>query len=249
MKLKDKVAIITGAGRGIGHAIALEFINEGAKVILLDVDTKKTKEVEAQIKHLKGDATFMKCDVTSQKQIMKCVKETLKKHQKIDILVNCAGLFNQKPITEITEKEWDSIITTNLKGTFLCTKSVANHMIDRRKGKIIMVSSIAGKAGLVNTSAFSSANGGIINLTKELTQELSPHNININAVSPGIITTTLMQDMLDDPKTKEDLLAKIPMNRFGTPEEIADSVVFLASSDSDFITGHNLVVDGGWKTH
>lgn len=249
MKLRSKVAIITGAGSGIGRAIAQEFAREHAKIILLDIDTKKTKEVEQQLIKQGADAEFIKCDVTKNDQIKKCIDKTIKKHKQIDILVNNAGIFNQEPITTITEKEWDKVINTNLKGTFLCTKNVAIHMMKKKKGKIIFVSSIAGKAGLINTSAFSSANGGLINLMKGLTLELSPYNININAVSPGIVVTKMMKEIIEQKETKQKLLENIPMKRFGASNEIADAVVFLASNDSDFITGHNLVVDGGWKTH
>ena len=249
MKLRSKIAIITGAGSGIGHAIAQEFAREHAKIILIDIDTKTTKQVAEQLKNQGAHAEFMKCDVTKNNQIKKCITKIINKHKKIDILVNNAGIFNNKPITQITEKEWDKIINTNLKGTFLFTKNVATHMIENKKGKIIIVSSIAGKAGLVNTSAYSSANGGLINLMKELTLELSPHNININAVSPGIVSTRFMQQILENEEQKQHLIKSIPMQRFGTPDEIADAVVFLSSNDSDFITGHNLVVDGGWKTH
>ncbi|MFT4304855.1 MAG: SDR family NAD(P)-dependent oxidoreductase [Candidatus Woesearchaeota archaeon] len=249
MKLRSKVAIITGAGKGIGKAIAIEFAREHAKLILLDIDSKSTKEVVEQIKHLGGEAVFMKCDVTKNKQVKTCLNKAIKKFKKIDILVNNAGIFVNDPLEKTKEKDWDQTIETNLKGTYLFIKNIAEHMKKNKKGKIINVSSIAGKAGLINTSAFSSANGGIINLTKVLTLELSPYKININAISPGIIATGLMDSLIEDKKIKKSLLENIPMNRFGNPEEIADSAVFLASNDSDFITGHNLVVDGGWKTH
>ena len=249
MKLRGKVAIITGAGTGIGRATAIEFAREHAKVILLDINQETTKEVAEQINHLGGEAIFFKCDVTKKAQVESCIKKTIKKFKKIDILVSNAGIFIQKPITEMSEKEWNNIINVNLKGTFICAKSVAKHMMKNKKGKIITISSIAGKRGLINTSAFTSANGGILNLVKELTLELSPYKINVNAVSPGIIATEMMKEMIDDKKTKKELIASIPMKRIGLPEEVADAVVFLASPDSDFITGHNLVIDGGWTTH
>ncbi|MGM5480495.1 MAG: SDR family NAD(P)-dependent oxidoreductase [Nanobdellota archaeon] len=249
MKLRGKIAIITGAGQGIGKATAIEFMREHAKVILLDVDEEKTKDVQDHIIKRGGFAKFMKCDVAKKAQVKRCINTVIKQFGKIDILVNCAGVFIRKPLVDMTEKDWNEVIRINLSGTFTCTKAVASHMMDNRRGKIIMVSSIAGKAGLVNTSAFSSANGGIVNLTKELTQELSPYNININAVSPGLVNTTLINDMVHNLSSQKELLKNIPMGYFGTPEDIASAVLFLASKDSDFITGHNLVVDGGWKTH
>ena len=248
MKLRGKIAIITGAGGGIGRAIAKEYAREHAKLILLDIN-QQTKELEEQIKKQGGEATFIKCDVTKEKQVKQAIQKTIKKHQKIDILVNNAGIFLQRPVHETKEKEWTQILDVNLKGAFLFIKNVAEHMKQNKKGKIINVASIAGKAGLINTSAYSAANGAIVNLTKVLTQELSPYKINVNTISPGIVATNLTKELIENPKTKKFLLASIPMKRFGTPEEIADSAVFLASNDSDFITGHNLVIDGGWKTH
>ncbi|MGM5481807.1 MAG: SDR family NAD(P)-dependent oxidoreductase [Nanobdellota archaeon] len=249
MKLRGKIAVITGSGQGIGKATAIEFMREHAKIVLLDIDEKNSKEVEDHIIKQGGVAKFMKCDVTKKEQVKRCMDNVIKQFGRIDILVNCAGVLVQKPIVDMTERDWDEVINTNLKGTFTCTKMVAKHMIDNRRGKIIMVSSIAGKAGLINTSAFSSANGGLINLTKELTQELSPYNININVVSPGLVNTEFINDMISEPSSKKEMLKNIPLNIFGTPEDVANAALFLASKDSDFITGHNLVVDGGWKTH
>jgi 3-oxoacyl-[acyl-carrier protein] reductase len=249
MKLKNKVAIITGAGQGIGKAIALEFAQNGAKLVLLDINLKNLKELANQVKHLNTEVLAIKCDVTKENQIVNAVKKVIKKHKQIDILVNNAGIFTQKPLINVNTKDWDKQINTNLRGTFLTIKNVAKYMIKQKKGKIISLSSIAGKVGLTNSSVYSAANGGIINLTKQMAGELSPHNININTVSPGIIITKMTEKLLNDKNIKRDLLSNIPMNRFGTAEEVADAVLFLASNDANFITGHNLVVDGGWLTH
>lgn len=249
MKLRGKIAIITGAGNGIGKATAIEFAREHAKLILLDINAKTTKEVAEQIKQQGGEAEYMKCDVTKKEQVKKCINKIIKKYERIDILVSNAGIFTQKPIHEMTEKEWNNIIDVNLKGAFLTIRSVAEHMKKNKKGKIITISSIAGKKGMINTSAFSAANGGIINLVKELTLELSPYKINVNSISPGIIATEMLTELMDDLEKRKEMLSNIPMKRIGTPEEVADAVVFLASTDSDFITGHNLVIDGGWTTH
>jgi len=249
MKLRGKTAIITGAGNGIGKAVAIEFAREHAKLVLLDIDPITTKEVVEQIQHMGGEAVFFKCDVTKKAQVEKCLAKAIAAYEKIDILVNNAGILVQKPLTEMTDALWDSVLTTNLKGAFLCSRGIAEHLKKNKKGKIITISSIAGKKGLINTSAFSAANGGIIALVKELTLELSPYKINVNAVSPGLIATDMLKDMLTKPKIKKELLSNIPMGRIGTPEEVADAVVFLASADADFITGHNLVIDGGWTTH
>ena len=249
MKLKNKIAIITGAARGIGKAVALEFAKEGAKVIISDVNVKESKELVKQIENLGSEAVFQKCDVTKKRDIQNLINKTIRKFQKIDILVNCARVFLEKSITEIDEKEWDKLIDTNLKGNFMCIKNVSEHMKKNKKGKIISISSIAGEVGLINSSIYSAANGGIINLTKELAIELSPYKININVVSPGIISVDMMEDQLKSKKVRKELMSNIPLGRMGTPQEVADAVVFLASSNSNFITGHNLVVDGGWLCH
>ncbi len=154
-----------------------------------------------------------------------------------------------KPFVQMTEKDWDFVLDINLKGVFLCTNAVAKQMVKQKGGKIISIASIAGEVGFMNTSAYCASKAGIINLTRELAMELSPHNINVNVVAPGVIATKMTEDMLKDKKTKEFLLANTPLGRVGNPEEIGKAVIFLASNDSNFITGHTLVVDGGWLTH
>lgn len=249
MKLKNNVAIVIGAGRGIGRAIALEFAREGAKVVLGDVDSKNLKEITEKIEHLGFEVFSTKCDVSKKSNVQKIVKKTLNKFGKIDILVNSAGIYIDKPVEELTEKEWNKIIDVKLKGAFLCANSVSEHMKKNKRGKLIFISSFAGEVGLANASAYSAASGGIINLVRELALELSPKKINVNAISPGMVNTEMTEKIFKTKKMKRDFASNIPWGRFGTPEEIADAAVFLASKDSDFITGHNLVVDGGWLTH
>jgi NAD(P)-dependent dehydrogenase (short-subunit alcohol dehydrogenase family) len=249
MHLKNKVAVITGARRGIGKAIALELAKHGANVVVSDIDLKGCEEVAEEIKDLGTDALAIKCDVTKQDQIDKMLKKTTDEYDKIDILVNNAGVVRQKPFVEFTEEDWDIILDTNLKGMFLVTKSVTKQMLKNESGKIVSIASIAGEVGFANTSAYCASKAGIINLTRELAMELSGKGININAIAPGVIETDMTEDMLEDKDTKKDLLANIPMGRVGKPEEIAKAAVFLASDDSDYITGHTLVVDGGWLSH
>lgn len=249
MKLKNKIAIVTGSGRGIGKSIAIELAKEGAKVIVSDIDIKECQNVCNEIKKIGSDAIAVKCDVSKKSDVDAIIETTIQKFQKIDILVNNAGVVLMKPFVEMTEKDWDFILDINLKGVFLCTNAVAKQMIKQKSGKIISVASIAGEVGFINTSAYCASKAGIINLTRELALELSPHNINVNAIAPGVIATKMTEDILKDKKTKEVLLASTPLGRVGQPEEIGKAAVFLASSDSDFITGHTLVVDGGWLTH
>jgi len=249
MKLKNKIAIVTGSGRGIGKSTALELAKEGAKVVVSDIDIKECQNVCNEIKKIGFDAIAVKCDISKKSDVDAMIKKTMQKFQKIDILINNAGVVLTKPFVEMTEKDWDFVLDINLKGVFLCTNAVVKQMIKQKSGKIISVASIAGEVGFMNTSAYCASKAGIINLTRGLALELSPHNINVNAIAPGVIATKMTEDMLKDKKTKEVLLASTPLGRVGQPEEIGKAAVFLASDDSNFITGHTLVVDGGWLTH
>ena len=240
---------MTGSGRGIGKSTALELAKEGAKVVVSDIDIKECQNVCDEIKKIGSDAIAVKCDISKKSDVDAMIKKTMQKFQKIDILINNAGVVLMKPFVEMTEKDWDFVLDINLKGVFLCTNAVVKQMIKQKSGKIISVASIAGEVGFMNTSAYCASKAGIINLTRELALELSPHNINVNAIAPGVIATKMTEDMLKDKKTKEVLLASTPLGRVGQPEEIGKAVVFLASDDSNFITGHTLVVDGGWLTH
>lgn len=249
MKLKNKIAIVTGSRRGIGRSITLELAKEGAKVVVSDIDLKECQNVCDEIKKIGSDAIAVKCDVSKKRDVDAMVKKTIQKFKRIDILVNNAGVVLMKPFVQMTEKDWDFVLDINLKGVFLCTNAVAKQMVKQKGGKIISIASIAGEVGFMNTSAYCASKAGIINLTRELAMELSPHNINVNVVAPGVIATKMTEDMLKDKKTKEVLLANTPLGRMGNPEEIGKAAIFLASNDSNFITGHTLVVDGGWLTH
>lgn len=249
MKLKNKIAIVTGSRRGIGKSIALELAKEGAEVVVSDIDLKECQNVCDEIKKIGSDTIAVKCDVSKKRDVDAMVKKTIQKFKRIDILVNNAGVVLMKPFVQMTEKDWDFVLDINLKGVFLCTNAVAKQMVKQKGGKIISIASIAGEVGFMNTSAYCASKAGIINLTRELAMELSPHNINVNVVAPGVIATKMTEDMLKDKKTKEVLLANTPLGRVGNPEEIGKAVIFLASNDSNFITGHTLVVDGGWLTH
>jgi gluconate 5-dehydrogenase len=222
---------------------------EGAKVVVSDIDLKECQSVCDEIKRLGSDAIAVKCDVSKKGDVDAMIEESIQRFQRIDILVNNAGVVLMKPFVEMTEKDWDFVLDINLKGVFLCTNAVAKQMIKQKSGKIISISSIAGEVGFMNTSAYCASKAGIINLTRELAMELSPYNINVNAIAPGVIATKMTEDMLKDKETKGSLLANTPLGRVGRPEEIGRAAVFLASDDSDFVTGHTLVVDGGWLAH
>jgi NAD(P)-dependent dehydrogenase (short-subunit alcohol dehydrogenase family) len=246
MSIKNKVVIITGAATGIGKATALEMARKKAKLVIVDIDKKSLDELNEKIKHIGAEVISMNVDIKQEKNVKSIIRKAKRKFSNIDILINNARSLILK---SINEKELDNIIKTSMKGTYFCIKNISEHMKENKKGKIVIITSTAGIVNLTNSSAHAMANGGLINLTKQMAVELSPYKININCVSPGIIATPLTKQMLDDKKRKKELLLNIPLNRIGTPEEVADAIIFLSDNKSDFITGHNLVVDGGWLSH
>ncbi len=249
MDLRNKIAIITGSARGIGRSIALEFAKQGAKVVVSDVDIDNCEITCDDIKDMGFDALSIECDVTKKREVTKLVKKTLKKYQKIDILVNAASDETVKPFFELTEKEWEKIIDINLKGVFLTTQEVGKVMAEQKKGKIINISSIAGEVGFTYTSSLCASKAGVINLTRELALELSEHKINVNSIVSGVLPTKITKNILEDEKSTKDLIENTPLKKIGKPEDIAKAAVFLASERSNYVTGHNLVVDGGWTCH
>jgi 3-oxoacyl-[acyl-carrier protein] reductase len=244
MKLKGKVALITGAGRGIGKAIALEFAKEGSNVIInYNKSKNEAEEVKNEIEKLGSKAIAIKADVSKKDDVEKMVETILKEFKRIDILVNNAGIISVAPFQKLDEEEWDKIMDTNLKGVFLCSKAVSEAMIKQRSGKIINISSIYGSIfGGQYVAHYCASKAGTANLTKSLAQALAP-NIQVNSISPGNIDTEMTRRAGDD--FIKGVIEKTPLKRLGKPEEIAKTAVFLASSDSDFITGQNIIVDGG----
>ena len=243
MKLKNKVAIITGAGRGIGRSIAIAFAKEGAKVVVNSLHKDHAESVAKEIKKAGGIAIGIAGDVSSSKDVKAMFDATMKKFKKIDILVNNAGVVHFEPFVKITEKEWNETVSVDLKGTFLCSQAAAKAM--KKGGRIINISSIAGVVGFPQLAPYCASKGGVIELTRELALELAP-NIAVNGIGPGVIETDMTKDLLSDKKAREGLLASIPMGRAGKPEEIAKATVFLASEDSSYMTGQTIYIDGGW---
>ncbi|MFA5813874.1 MAG: glucose 1-dehydrogenase [Patescibacteria group bacterium] len=246
MRLKNKVAIITGAGSGIGQSAALAFIKEGASVLAADWSEKGGNETVRLIKKMKGKALFIKTDVSKSKDVEFMVNKCLKTFGKIDILFNNAGIVKFGAMHEMLEKDWDKIIDVNLKSVFLCSKAVLPTMLKQKKGKIISTASIAGLVGFDQISAYCASKGGIIALTREMAIEYAPKNINVNCIAPGVIKTAMTKDMLADEAVKKGFQASTPYIRLGEPEDIAMAAVYLASNESDFVNGEVLVVDGGW---
>ena len=249
MNLKNKVAIVTGSRRGIGKAIALALAKAGANIVVSDINLDDCNKLVEEIKAINGNALAVKTDVSNPEDVSQMINLTTEKFGKVDILVNNAGIYMQKSLTDVTEQDFDRTLDINLKGVFLCSKAVVPEMIKQGKGKIINIASIAGQVGFANSSAYCASKGAIINITRELALELAQYKINVNAIGPGVIETDMTKDLLEDKATKETLLANIPLSRIGKPEDIANAALFLASDNSDYITGITLFVDGGWLAH
>ena len=245
MRLEGQVAVVTGAGQGIGRAIALTLAREGAAVVVNDVNFESAKKVADEIKSQGGRAEPVKADVSSGEEVNTLVEKTLDNFKKIDILVNNAGTAKLTPTIELTEAEWDSTIDVNLKGQFLCSQAVAKHMIPRKRGKIVNIASLAAHIGTPGLVAYSASKGGVIQLTKVLAVEWGKHNITVNAVSPGLTMTELVKAVFKDRPEFTEGVDRIPLKRLAEPEDIANAVLFLASPEADYVTGQVLAVDGG----
>jgi 3-oxoacyl-[acyl-carrier protein] reductase len=240
--LKDQVAIITGASRGIGRAIALQLAFEGAKVVVNYASSSTdADQVVAEITTAGGEAVAIQGDVSQENQVDTLIKTTLEKFQRVDILVNNAGITRDTLLLRMKLEEWQAVIDINLTGVFLCTKAVSKIMLKQRSGRIINIASVAGQMGNPGQANYSAAKAGVIGFTKTVAKELSSRGITVNAVAPGFIIT----DMTSDIKA-EGILQYIPLGRFGQPEEIAGMVRFLASDPAAaYITGQVFNVDGG----
>lgn len=242
--LTGKTAIVTGSARGIGHTIAIELARHGANVVITDIipgDATVNK-----IKALKRKSFFIKADVSKKQEVENLINKTLKQFKKIDILVNNAGIFQTSPTETLKEEDWEKTININLKGYFLCAQETGKHMLKRKKGVIINISSVAGLKGYAQGASYCASKGGIINLTKSLAAEWGPKGIRVNSICPGIIETAMTKGMLTNKKTKQGMLMKIPLKRTGKSIDIAGAAVFLASDASSYITGTEIIIDGGW---
>ncbi len=247
--LKNKVVVITGARRGMGKADALLFAEKGAKVVVSDISQEDCQKVVDEIEKKGGQAIAVKCDVSKKEEVDNLFKKTVEKFGRVDVLVNNAGICEFKPFLEMTEEEWDRTLDINLKGYFLCAQAAAKEMAKQKSGVIVNIASVAmGQVGVgfPNIVHYCASKGGIAAMTEAMALELAPYNIRVNAIAPGMIETPMLDPIKQDPKAMEGILARVPLNRMGKPEEIADLVVFLASDKSSYITGSIVVIDGGW---
>ena len=247
INLDGKTAIVTGAGRGIGKAIAKVLAASRAKVIVNDVDWDAALQVSREIEAKGGIAKPAKADVRIPGEINQMIQMAIKDLGGIQVLINNAGIVLRKPAEEILEDEWDRVIDINLKGTFLCAQAVARAMISAGKGgKIINISSIMGVVALPPRAAYCASKGGIINLTRDLAAEWAKYGIAVNGIAPGWTVTEMTETYFSQEPVRQFLLERIPLNRLGKPEDIANLTVFLSSDYSDYITGQTICVDGGW---
>jgi len=242
MNFKGKVVVVTGAAQGIGRQIALNFAKLKAKVVILDLVEESLKQAQKELSS-HSECLYYVVDVTDSKGVEEALNKIIDNSSKIDILINNAGITRDNLALRLSENDWDKVIAVNLKGAFLCSKFCAKYMIKQRQGKIINISSIIGIIGNPGQANYSASKAGLIGLTKTFAKELGSRNICVNAVAPGYIQTK-MTDVLPD-KVKEEMLKRIPLNRFGTSDDVARAVSFLASDGADYITGQVLVVDGG----
>jgi len=244
--LRDKVAVVTGSGRGIGRAIALALAKDGADIVVSDSDEEGMNLVKQEVENIGRRSMPCKVDVSIKKEVDNLMDMTVKEFGKIDILVNNAGVAILNLIENFTEEDWNKVLSVNLTGVFFCSQAAGKEMIKNKKGKIINISSIRGKVAAPMCVAYSTSKAGVIALTKALAVEWAKYNIDVNAVAPGYIKTSLIQREIDRGVISEgDMVRRTPKGRLGTPEEIAEVVKFLASDKSNYITGTTIYVDGG----
>lgn len=248
MRLKDKVALITGAGSGIGKAIAIRFAAEGAKVVINYHRGGKHpgEDVAKEIEGQKGTAIAIAAEVYERNEVEIMVQETVKKFGRLDIAVCNAGVEIKKPFLDVTDEEWNKVLDVNLHGSFLISQIAARQMVKQGQGgKLIFISSVHEDIPFAQYTAYCASKGALRMMMRNLALELAEYKINCNNIAPGAISTPINQAVLDDPEAMKNALSEIPLNRFGKPEEVASVAVFLASSEADYVSGSTYYIDGG----
>lgn len=242
--LKDKAVIVTGAARGIGKAIAECFAKEQTKIVLVDMNEETLKKTKDEMSSIGAKAHFVKADVSKSQDVERVVDETIKTFGTVDILINNAGIVRDSTLLKMSEEKFDAVISVNLKGVFLCGQACARVMAEKKYGKIVNISSSA-RRGNFGQSNYSAAKAGVVGMTKTWALELSKHNINVNAVAPGFISTDMTATI--PPEIREKMIQSIPLKRAGEPNEVAELVRFLASDDAAYIQGEVIGINGGFQ--
>ena len=242
MNLNNRVAVVTGSGRGIGRAIALKLAEAGASVVVNDVD-KAAEVVSQEIRAIGKQGQAVMADVSSTSDVAKLIETATVTYGRIDILVNNAGINRDQLLVRMSDEDWDRVINIDLKSVFLCTRAVLRPMIKQRWGRIISISSIVGLMGNAGQANYASAKAGIIGFTRSVAREVASRGITANAIAPGFIDTEMTQQLPQN--QRQELIARIPSGRLGSPEDVAAAVCFLASEEASYITGQVLTVDGG----
>ena len=243
MKLKGKVALVTGAAQGIGKAVALLLARNGADIIVSDINLEKAEETAREVEGLGQRALAVKTNVAEANDVEKMVQTALERFGRIDILINNAGITRDKLLLRMSDEDWDAVLGVNLRGTFLCTRAVIRPMAKQKSGKIVNIASVVGTMGNAGQANYGASKAGVIGFTKTVAREYAPRGINVNAIAPGYIETPMTEALPE--KAKEELKRMIPMDRLGKPEDVAEAVLFLVSEASTYITGQVLHVNGG----
>lgn len=246
--LSGRVAIVTGGARGLGRSMALALADAGSDVVITDILVSHAKDVVKEIEQRDQRSLFIKADVTKGKEVQKMVSKVTEHFGKIDILINNAGINIISPAEDFVLEDWNKVVNINLTGVFLCAQAVGKEMIKQGKGKIINIASLFGTIGSPHTAvAYNSSKAGVINLTKSLAMEWGRYNINVNAIAPGIIETELTRKRLENKKYYKYLIDRNPLERIGKPEDLIGAIIYLSSEASNFVTGHTILIDGGYS--
>jgi NAD(P)-dependent dehydrogenase (short-subunit alcohol dehydrogenase family) len=245
-QLTGKTALVTGGGSGLGRAICCGFSDAGARVVAADISLPNAEQTVSLIREGDGEAQAEELDVTKKADVENVVERAIRKWGTLDILVNSAGRAIRGTALEYSERDWDTIINVNLKGTFLCCQVAGKHMAERKTGKIINIASIGGFIAYPGSIAYLASKGGVVQLTRGFAVELAPYNVQVNAIAPSLFETPMMAGSRADPESQRYFMDRTPLGRRGRAEEIVGAAIFLAAASSSMVTGHTLAVDGGF---